>query len=581
MNVASKWHGRHSSTGHNLFLRQCNTIGSNSSPARNVPAQAALTDWREPEAAPLVRCRPEFNQLIQTTQKEVSMPMRVFLAVLLGLSFLIPAGTAAPADPRNSDALQRVAQATPKDDEEELRQKAKRDRNEAKAKREAKGKAKDAAEKPEPAGKPKDEAEKSESTAKPKAATEKSEPAVKPKAVEETKTKPEQGTAAKAAPAKAEPKQRTEDELRTGGRPAEPPAKPKAAEETKSQPERRKAAEEEKPKTIQPQQRQSDDRDRNGSRRDGDRARRGDDEQRSRERATKRETEKTPAQELTKTEISESKPVTIDGGARELRREGNRVVIRSNDFDRLRGSRGDQRVERLSNGQTRTIVVYPDGTQVITVVGSRGEIIHRSRRERGGREIILVREVRREPMAQINLGPLRLTIPREQYIVDSRRASRREMHDTLFAPPVERVERVYSLEEVRRFDRVRDKMRRIDINTITFDTDSALITPDQARALEELAAVINDLIDRNPQELVLIEGHTDLVGSEVYNLALSDRRAEAVAVALTDYFDVPPENLVTQGYGEAYPKVPTEAAERENRRVAVRRITPLVGSAQN
>ena len=57
---------------------------------------------------------------------------------------------------------------------------------------------------------------------------------------------------------------------------------------------------------------------------------------------------------------------------------------------------------------------------------------------------------------------------------------------------------------------------------------------------------------------------------------MADRRAEAVAIALTDYFDVPPENLVTQGYGESFPLIPTEAAERENRRVAFRRITPLV-----
>jgi outer membrane protein OmpA-like peptidoglycan-associated protein len=214
------------------------------------------------------------------------------------------------------------------------------------------------------------------------------------------------------------------------------------------------------------------------------------------------------------------------------------------------------------------------------VFGSRGEIIRRARRDRGGREYVLIHEVRREPLAQINLGPLRLSIPREQYIVDSRRASRRELQQTLFAPPVEPVERVYSLEEVRRFDRVRDKMRRIDVTTITFDTDSAMITPDQARALEELAGAINELIDRNPEEMVMIEGHTDLVGSEVYNAALSDRRAEAVAIALTDYFDVPPENLVTQGYGESYPKIDTEGPERENRRVAVRRITPLIGSAQ-
>jgi outer membrane protein OmpA-like peptidoglycan-associated protein len=36
---------------------------------------------------------------------------------------------------------------------------------------------------------------------------------------------------------------------------------------------------------------------------------------------------------------------------------------------------------------------------------------------------------------------------------------------------------------------------------------------------------------------------------------------------------------VTQGYGEQYLKVPTEEPERENRRVTVRRITPLVAQA--
>jgi hypothetical protein len=46
-------------------------------------------------------------------------------------------------------------------------------------------------------------------------------------------------------------------------------------------------------------------------------------------------------------------------------------------------------------------------------------------------------------------------------------------------------------------------------------------------------------------------------------------------------FDIPPENLVTQGYGEDQLKLETEAAERQNRRVAVRRITPLLqGVAQ-
>ena len=60
------------------------------------------------------------------------------------------------------------------------------------------------------------------------------------------------------------------------------------------------------------------------------------------------------------------------------------------------------------------------------------------------------------------------------------------------------------------------------------------------------------------------------------NLSLSDRRAESVAVALTQQFRVPAENLSTQGYGEQYLKIPTDGPERTNRRVTVRRITPLL-----
>jgi outer membrane protein OmpA-like peptidoglycan-associated protein len=49
-----------------------------------------------------------------------------------------------------------------------------------------------------------------------------------------------------------------------------------------------------------------------------------------------------------------------------------------------------------------------------------------------------------------------------------------------------------------------------------------------------------------------------------------------VALALTENFAIPPENLVVQGYGERFLRVETEAAEEENRRATVRRITPLL-----
>jgi outer membrane protein OmpA-like peptidoglycan-associated protein len=90
-----------------------------------------------------------------------------------------------------------------------------------------------------------------------------------------------------------------------------------------------------------------------------------------------------------------------------------------------------------------------------------------------------------------------------------------------------------------------------------------------------------DAIARNPREMFLVEGHTDATGGAAFNLALSDRRAESVAVALTQYFGVAPQNMVIQGYGEEYLRIPTLSEERLNRRVAVRRITDLLQLAAN
>jgi len=124
-------------------------------------------------------------------------------------------------------------------------------------------------------------------------------------------------------------------------------------------------------------------------------------------------------------------------------------------------------------------------------------------------------------------------------------------------------------------------MPRVDLD-INFDTGSWQLTPEQIDRLAFIADGINRAIERNPREVFMIEGHTDATGNDVDNLSLSDRRAESVAVALTEQFNVPAENLVTQGYGEQYLKIPTPGPEAANRRVAVRRITPLIDQqAQN
>jgi outer membrane protein OmpA-like peptidoglycan-associated protein len=124
-------------------------------------------------------------------------------------------------------------------------------------------------------------------------------------------------------------------------------------------------------------------------------------------------------------------------------------------------------------------------------------------------------------------------------------------------------------------------MRSISIDTIRFEFGSAEIGPEQAVMLESVAAAIRDAANANPGEVFLVEGHTDAVGSDQDNLSLSDRRAQAVADVLSQQFGVPRENLVTQGYGKQYLLIPTDGPERRNRRVVVRRISPLLQGEQS
>jgi len=78
---------------------------------------------------------------------------------------------------------------------------------------------------------------------------------------------------------------------------------------------------------------------------------------------------------------------------------------------------------------------------------------------------------------------------------------------------VDRIERRYSLDEIRYSPSVRQLMPSIDLNTITFETGSWEIPPDQAARLQVIADGLNRAIARNPREVFLIEGHTDAVGN--------------------------------------------------------------------
>ena len=117
---------------------------------------------------------------------------------------------------------------------------------------------------------------------------------------------------------------------------------------------------------------------------------------------------------------------------------------------------------------------------------------------------------------------------------------------------------------------------RIDIDTIDFEFGAWEVSPDQYDKLARIARAILRVLERNPEAVFLIAGHTDAVGSDEDNASLSDRRAAAVAEVLTEQFDVPAENLVTQGYGEQYLKIDTQGPEPRNRRVSILNVTGLM-----
>jgi outer membrane protein OmpA-like peptidoglycan-associated protein len=101
---------------------------------------------------------------------------------------------------------------------------------------------------------------------------------------------------------------------------------------------------------------------------------------------------------------------------------------------------------------------------------------------------------------------------------------------------------------------------------VLFDVDQAQIRPDAAKSLAQVATVI-----RAYAAGVRLLGHTDSDGSDAHNLALSQRRAEAVKAWLVQREALDAARFATEGRGESAPRAPNDSAENKqlNRRVEV------------
>jgi flagellar motor protein MotB len=106
--------------------------------------------------------------------------------------------------------------------------------------------------------------------------------------------------------------------------------------------------------------------------------------------------------------------------------------------------------------------------------------------------------------------------------------------------------------------------------TYLFDFDKFEVKPEFYPLLDKIAKVLAD----NPKMTLKVEGHTDSVGTAVYNMGLSERRAGAIKGALVQRNNVAADRVDAVGYGEEKPIATNETAEGRalNRRVE---LTPV------
>jgi len=110
---------------------------------------------------------------------------------------------------------------------------------------------------------------------------------------------------------------------------------------------------------------------------------------------------------------------------------------------------------------------------------------------------------------------------------------------------------------------------RAELHGVYFNTGSATLLPESAPVLSGVA----ELLKAHSDWHVMIEGHTDNIGTPASNLVLSTKRADAVRAALVDRLGVPATSIEAKGFGDTHPVESNATLEgrAHNRRVEVSR----------
>jgi outer membrane protein OmpA-like peptidoglycan-associated protein len=106
----------------------------------------------------------------------------------------------------------------------------------------------------------------------------------------------------------------------------------------------------------------------------------------------------------------------------------------------------------------------------------------------------------------------------------------------------------------------------LTLGDVLFDTGQATLKPGAMSTIQRLAEFLRE----SPERGVTIEGHTDSVGADSYNMLLSENRARSVSSALSGQ-GIPTDRIVAVGKGESTPVAGNDSAagRQQNRRVEI------------
>ena len=111
-----------------------------------------------------------------------------------------------------------------------------------------------------------------------------------------------------------------------------------------------------------------------------------------------------------------------------------------------------------------------------------------------------------------------------------------------------------------------DRGMILTLGNVLFDTNADTLKP----GADEIVSRLSQFLQKHPEVKVRIEGHTDSTGSDAYNESLSQRRADAVAMAL-EHRGIPQSQIQAVGRGKSAPVAgnDTSAGRQQNRRVEI------------